>query len=430
MLIASSIIIVNNRARILLEEKDDDMTFETDKMSRRWYRACLNETEIEKKGVHPLLNSLNKLGGWPVLEDTERDYKSFKWFEQVRLLNIEGFSIKTIMKYDIETDDKNSSYRVFRLDQPRLGLDREYLIDGFNDKYVQFYYQYMVNSAVLLGANKSRAEKELKESLLFEIALANISAPKEERRDPNKLYNPVTLGELDGDKYIVNGIGQPPSWVDHISGILNDAISFKYERNQEGGVRNIVINSDEKIIIRNPQYFINVLKLINQTDPKTVANYMAWRVVKSRMKYLNKEASNIKQQYDKSKTGKAEKKAAWKRCVKSTGFNQYSFHKGAGAASSMYVRRYFKPEEKEVMLEMIRYIRGNFKKLLQNVSWMDNETKIEAEKKLNNMGQIIAYPDELIDRILMTEMHKGINLPLQTRIIGYYYILEFTLNRL
>ena len=53
-------------------------------------------------------------------------------------------------------------------------MNREYLVKGTNDKIVDAYYRYMVDTAVLLGADKARAQKELKESLEFEIKLANV----------------------------------------------------------------------------------------------------------------------------------------------------------------------------------------------------------------------------------------------------------------
>lgn len=62
-----------------------------------------------------------------------------------------------------------------QLDQASLGLSREYLNRGFKDKLVQAYYEYMVDIASLLGADRARAEVELKDSLQFEIKLANVS---------------------------------------------------------------------------------------------------------------------------------------------------------------------------------------------------------------------------------------------------------------
>lgn len=46
---------------------------------------------------------------------------------------------------------------------------------GFDEKLVQAYYDYMVAIAVSLGADKTEAEIQLKESILFEIKLAKVS---------------------------------------------------------------------------------------------------------------------------------------------------------------------------------------------------------------------------------------------------------------
>lgn len=63
-----------------------------------------------------------------------------------------------------------------QVDQSALGLSREYLVKGLKDKIVKAYYEYMVDIAVIYGAKKENAERELLESLEFEIALANVSS--------------------------------------------------------------------------------------------------------------------------------------------------------------------------------------------------------------------------------------------------------------
>ena len=45
-----------------------------------------------------------------------------------------------------------------------------------------------------LAPDPDTANEELKESLLFEIEMANITTPAEERRNATTLYNPTTLG--------------------------------------------------------------------------------------------------------------------------------------------------------------------------------------------------------------------------------------------
>lgn len=64
---------------------------------------------------------------------------------------------------------------LFQLDQASLGLRREFLTKGLDDKIVSAYYNYMVDIAVLFGADRDRAVRELRESLEFEMKLANVS---------------------------------------------------------------------------------------------------------------------------------------------------------------------------------------------------------------------------------------------------------------
>lgn len=57
-----------------------------------------------------------------------------------------------------------------------LGLDRELLIEGFDDENVAAYFSYAVDMAVIFGADRFNAELEMKDVLSFEIALANVSS--------------------------------------------------------------------------------------------------------------------------------------------------------------------------------------------------------------------------------------------------------------
>lgn len=53
-------------------------------------------------------------------------------------------------------------------------MPREFLVKGFDDKIVESYYKFMVENAKMFNADEKKAEQELKESLEFEIKLANV----------------------------------------------------------------------------------------------------------------------------------------------------------------------------------------------------------------------------------------------------------------
>lgn len=64
---------------------------------------------------------------------------------------------------------------ILKIDQPYFWLDRAILLKGIDDPVVEAYHSYQVDLAVIYGADKEIAKKEMMEALNFEIALANVS---------------------------------------------------------------------------------------------------------------------------------------------------------------------------------------------------------------------------------------------------------------
>lgn len=61
-----------------------------------------------------------------------------------------------------------------QIDQPELGLAREFLLNE-REPTLQHYYDYMVDMTIIFGANVSTAPFELLDVLNLERALANVS---------------------------------------------------------------------------------------------------------------------------------------------------------------------------------------------------------------------------------------------------------------
>ena len=56
---------------------------------------------------------------------------------------------------------------------------REYYLHDPGSDYILAYLQYMVDAAVLLGANQSDAEEDMLEVFKFETKIANVSNRKQ-----------------------------------------------------------------------------------------------------------------------------------------------------------------------------------------------------------------------------------------------------------
>lgn len=65
-----------------------------------------------------------------------------------------------------------------QIDQTDFGLNIEYLLKGIEHPIVKAYLSYQVDIAVLFGAKRENAEKEMMDALEFEIGLANVKWAK------------------------------------------------------------------------------------------------------------------------------------------------------------------------------------------------------------------------------------------------------------
>ena len=201
--------------RAILEADTEEGESRVFTMARDVYKACMDEDKIEEIGLQPLKDMLHKMGGWPVLEGDSWDESSFSWIDTVYTFRQHGYSTNYLIDIFIGTDIKNSSVRVINIDQANLGMPREYLINGMDDDDVTSYHNYMVNVAVLLGADRVKAEKELKESLLFEIELAHAGQSWEQQRNFTRLYNPMMIRDLAEYAPMV-------PWLEYINNILTE----------------------------------------------------------------------------------------------------------------------------------------------------------------------------------------------------------------
>ena len=147
-------------------------------MVKSVFQSCMNRELIEARGLGPVRAILKKLGGWPLLEGSDWNDKGFKWYELIYKFREMGFSVDYFYDFSVVTDLKNSSWRTMDLDQPGLGLSREYLMKGLEDSDIQAYLTYIKDISVLIGAKPEDADREMLEMLKFEIEIANITLPR------------------------------------------------------------------------------------------------------------------------------------------------------------------------------------------------------------------------------------------------------------
>jgi len=352
-------------------------------MAKSVFQSCMDKETIEAAGLEPLKLILKKMGGWPLLEGPAWKEEGYKWYEMTYKFRENGYSVDYLVDFSVTTDLKNSSWRILDLDQPGLGMAREYLMKGLDDPDVQAYQEYMQDVALLLGADKDTVIGDIKETIKFEIELAKISLPREERRDASRLYNPMKVSEL-------TSLDPTTPWLEYINTILTTNI--------------VQVSGDEIIIVDVPNYITNFSQLIQKTPKRIQANYLMWRAAAASMAYMNEAADKISLKFSKKLTGKSEEPPRWRKCVGAASGSL------ANAVGSLYVTKYFNEDSKTEALMMVSEIRRQFERLLDEVDWMDEDTKRQARVKAQGMVEHIGYPSELLEMSKLEDLYAGLEL--------------------
>jgi putative endopeptidase len=90
-------------------------------------------------------------------------------------------------------------------------------------------------------------------------------------------------------------------------------------------------------------------------------------------------------------SGAKEMKPRWKRCAESTD------RQLGEALGRKYVEKYFPPEAKARMQELVRNLRTAMGETIEGLDWMSPETKKRALEKLSTFNPKIGYPDKWKD---------------------------------
>ncbi|XP_062123109.1 neprilysin-2-like [Drosophila sulfurigaster albostrigata] len=363
------------------------------------YKACMNTTRIESLGSIPITTIANSMGGWPLIVGDKWDEDNWTWQDQIKKFHRGGFNMNYIIKFSIKVDLQNTTKRIMTVSSAiklqlnlivlcslvgciEFVLSREYLVRGFNETLVSAYYDYMVDIAVLFGAKKDEAKKQLLQSLEFEIALANISWPIEKRHNHSELYNLRTPQQLQAEYPYVD-------WVDYMNALLPEGLS---------------VQDDEIINLIEPPFFDQLGKLLARTPNRVIANYLMWRIHEFSLSYLSEEFHTRKQKYIMILAGHQEQRARWKECV-------YIVSKILSkSVALMYVPKHFDENSKSNVLEMVNNIRNVFNEILDEVNWMDDKTRLEAKNKLHKMATNIGYPDELLDNEKLNKYYEKLEI--------------------
>ncbi|XP_033763934.1 neprilysin-1-like isoform X2 [Pecten maximus] len=395
--------------KYLLEAEVTTEDPEAIKKAKYTYQSCVDEEKMESLGVAEGIAFIKELGGWPVLGNKPGGQARALGLEEL-LKRTRKYSNRPILDMYVYDDSKDVQHNIMNIDQPSLGMpDRKYFLNGRDDKTLKAYERFAVELAKAFGADSTSAEQQIREMVDFEIKIANLTMPSDQRRNADKLYNKMTIGTLKR-RY------PQFKWMDYFNGVLGDE-NIGYS-----------VTESENVIVVNPDYMGKIFTMINGTPNKEriLANYVVWISLYKLALSLPANIQDLRQDYYRVLRGSKTSEPRWHYC---TGVANDRLGLAVG---KLFVKEAFDPEAKRDALQMITNLRSSMKGLLSENDWMDDPTKAVAIDKLKAIVPRIGYPDNVMDDNYLNKRYGNytvsasayFNNTLNSRMNAAYYSLR------
>ncbi|CAB3998205.1 endothelin-converting enzyme 1-like [Paramuricea clavata] len=331
-----------------------------------YYTSCLDQKIIESRGAKPLQDLIKLVGSWTV---TNTAWNPEGWNFGQALTQIHKLKSMPLFYMFVGPDDKDSSRNIIQIQQAGITLpDEEYYNRKDNDKLIVAYKDFMVKTAMLLGANdKANVIKQMNEVLQFERNVAKIYEPKGKLKDSENIYNKMTIADL-------QQMAPSIPWMDYMNNIFSSPVTFS-----------------EPVVVYTPHYLRNMSELVTKTERRVLANYMVWHLIKPLVHLLSQPFREAYDAFEMIEKGSQPTPPSTSECV-ARSESLFGF-----ATGMLYVKERYGKEAKSEASEMIKTIKEAFERNIPRADWMDESTKEKALEKLNAVIEMIGYPSWIED---------------------------------
>jgi putative endopeptidase len=320
-----------------------------------FYASAMDSVAIEQKGFSPLQGDMQRIAAITSLNDVLN--------EVAREYNL---GLGTLFSFYANQDDKNSNEIVAHFDQGGLGLpNKDYYTkkDSATVNIRNAYLQYIVKIFTLAGDDAATAQKEAASVMKIENAMANASKTPVELRDPEANYHKIPVTEIATKAPNLN-------WT-----ILLDSLGVK----------------QDTVFVGQPEFYSALSGLLKSVSVNDWKNYLRFHFIDSYAPYLSSAFVNANFEMNKLLTGQRELQPRWKRMTALTDNNL------GDALGQLYVKKYFPPEAKQRILDLVNNLQETYKERINSLTWMSDTTKQKAIVKLNAISKKIGYPDKWKD---------------------------------
>lgn len=321
---------------------------------KKLYELATDFDKREQDGAKPVQPILEKIENIKSFEDLNKQLANW---------TLDGLPLP--FDFGIEADMKNAKYNALYASGAGTFLPDKTYYDKENPagaKLMPVFKDMSKKLLVMAGYNEAQAKNIVDSAEEFDRLIAPNIKSAEESADFTKMYNPMSFDSLSNkvDKFDLN------SYVKGLIGQIPD-----------------------QIIVSEPEYFDAFNKIVNDDTFAMMKNWMLVKTINASTGLLTEEFRQVGGEFSRTLSGKKEsvkkEKAAY--YLASGTFDQ--------VIGDYYGHKYFGEKAKQNVHDMVVKMINVYEKRLSKNTWLSEDTKKMAIKKLNALQIHVGYPDKI-----------------------------------
>ncbi len=317
------------------------------------YASFMDEATVQRRGVQPLLDELALIDG---AGDADALAAVVGGLQRTGVGGGAGLYV--------DTDSKNSSRYLVHVNQSGIGLpDESYYRDPQHAEILAAYPGHIARMfALVLGGTPEEHAHTAARIVALETELAAAHWDVVKRRDADLTYNLRAFADLAAEAPGFDWTG----WITALGSSPAQA---------------------GELVVRQPDYLTAFAALWSSAVLDDWKSWACWRLIHARAAMLTDElVAEDFSFYGKTLSGTEEIRERWKRGV------ALVENLMGDPLGKLYVERYFPPEHKARMDELVANLREAYRVSITSLEWMTPETRERALTKLDKFTAKIGYP--------------------------------------
>ncbi|XP_065598322.1 kell blood group glycoprotein isoform X2 [Cyrtonyx montezumae] len=313
----------------------------------QFYRSCMDTQRIESQGNQLLKDLINQVGGWNMTGIGKA--KDFNETLQILMGRYNTFPFFRVLVGPSPFDPRTNVIQVLRV-----------------------YLSYLEKLGNLLGGPQDGPPHSFSLTLSFISNLQRVVTPLQERQQRGMLFFHTTIRELQEKAPAID-------WLSCLQAVFHP----------------MPMNLSQPIAVHDMDYLRGMSQLIEEWHKKRVLHiYMIVCLVGNLSPALDSRFQDARQELSKILHGKMESNMIsderWRKCLTDTS----SFFEPV--LGQMIVKEIFPQQNKKLAEQMFYEIQNTLYGQLDQLEWMDEQTRQEAKALVSKLQVEIGYPTYIL----------------------------------